>query len=492
MRILYIDIDSLRPDHLGCYGYHRDTSPAIDSIAARGVRFDNVHVSDAPCLPSRTALLTGRFGIHTGVVNHGGLAADPHLEGAGRGFRSLLGRTSLFAAFREAGYRTVSVSPFAERHSAWHWTAGLNELHNTGEGGMEVAGTVARVALDWLDRNAASDNWFLHVNLWDPHTPYRTPIAEAHPFDRDPLPDWLTEEVRARHWEGCGPHSAREVRGFLASPHEQERYPLQPGEMASMADVRRMFDGYDMGVRHADDHVAMLLAALERAGVADDTAILVSADHGENLGELNIYGDHQTADAITTHVPMIVAWPRVTDRFAGSSDPGLHYQFDVAATLVELAGGRVPSGWDARSFEPALRVGATEGREYLVVSQGAWSCQRAVRWGDWVCIRSYHDGYHGFPETMLFDVVRDPHEQHDLAPERPDLVQEAASRLEEWHGEVMRTATHPVDPFWTVLAEGGPLHTRGQLPAYLDRLRATGRAGWAELLASRYPAHARA
>ena len=85
MRVLYIDIDTLRPDHLGCYGYHRDTSPNIDRIAAQGVRFDNCYASDAPCLPSRTALISGRFGIHTGVVGHGQTAADPLIEGPGRG-----------------------------------------------------------------------------------------------------------------------------------------------------------------------------------------------------------------------------------------------------------------------------------------------------------------------------------------------------------------------------------------------------------------------
>ena len=77
MRILYIDIDSLRPDHLGCYGYHRNTSPNIDRIAAEGVRYENCYVTDAPCLPSRTALWSGRFGIHNGVINHGGVASEP-------------------------------------------------------------------------------------------------------------------------------------------------------------------------------------------------------------------------------------------------------------------------------------------------------------------------------------------------------------------------------------------------------------------------------
>ena len=75
MRLLYVDIDTLRADHLGCAGYHRDTTPNIDQLAADGVLFENVYASDVPCLPSRTALISGMFGIRNGVVNHGGLAA---------------------------------------------------------------------------------------------------------------------------------------------------------------------------------------------------------------------------------------------------------------------------------------------------------------------------------------------------------------------------------------------------------------------------------
>ena len=80
MKILYFDIDSLRADHLGCYGYHRQTSPNIDELSKSSSIFDNVYASDVPCLPSRTALLTGRFGIHNGVVNHGGTDAEPARE----------------------------------------------------------------------------------------------------------------------------------------------------------------------------------------------------------------------------------------------------------------------------------------------------------------------------------------------------------------------------------------------------------------------------
>src|SRR5688500_7628519 len=95
MRVLYLDIDSLRSDHLGCYGYHRATSPNIDRLAADGIRFDRCHASDTPCLPSRPAFISGRFGVHTGVVSHGGLTADPSPEGRERGFQSTLGTSSL-------------------------------------------------------------------------------------------------------------------------------------------------------------------------------------------------------------------------------------------------------------------------------------------------------------------------------------------------------------------------------------------------------------
>lgn len=485
MRILYLDIDSLRPDHLGCYGYHRNTSPIIDALAARGVRFTNFHVTDAPCLPSRSALFSGRCGFHTGVINHGGVAAQPFIEGPDRAFRDLFGTTGWMAALRRAGLKTVTISPFGERHSAWHWYAGFNEIYNTGKCGLESAEEVSPVALDWIGRNAQNDNWFLHVNLWDPHTPYRAPESFGNPFENEPLPSWLTEEVRQQHWNGCGPHSAQEIGGYDGKANT--KYPRQPAQANSMDGVRAMFDGYDCGVRYADEHVGRMLDALEAAGVLHETVIVISSDHGENLGEFNIYGDHQTADYITTRVPLIVVWPGITESQAGRVDEALHYHYDFAATMLELCGVSVPDNWDGVPFTQAFHNGSEAGRDYLVVSQGAWSCQRSVRWDDYLCIRSYHDGHHAFPDVMLFNVKDDPHEQHDLAPAQPGLVNQAMQMLDEWHGNMMRTATHPHDPMALVMSEGGPLHTRGELAKYLVRLRETGREQWANVLAQKHP-----
>jgi arylsulfatase A-like enzyme len=491
MRIIWFDIDSLRPDHLGCYGYHRPTSPNIDRIAREGVRFENVFASDVPCLPSRTALVSGQFGIHTGVAGHGGTAADLLPEGHDRGFESLLGRTNWIRILREAGLFTATITPFAERHSAWHWYAGFNEVHNTGRMGMERADQVAPVAQEWLTRNGRRPNWLLHVNLWDPHTPYRTPHEFGEPFASYPLPAWLTEEVRSRHWTECGPNSAQEVNGYVAdSSVYGGDFPRQPTAIDSMGAARQMFDGYDTGVLYADYYIGRILEHLDQVGVEEHTVVVITADHGESLGELNVYGDHQTADLTTCRVPLIVRWPGITGAQAGRVDRALHYQFDFAASMVEMLGGYPPEHWDAVSFADAFRRGDEAGRPHLVLSQGAWTCQRAVRLAvrsrNYLCIRTWHDGFRPFPPVMLFDVDRDTHEQNNIAGDRPEIVQQALALLEEWQGMMMQSSPHAADPLWSVLREGGPYHTRGRLEEYLERLRSTGRARWADLLQARH------
>lgn len=484
MRVIYIDIDTLRADHLGCYGYHRNTSPNIDKLAKQGVLFRNVYASDTPCLPSRTALLTGRFGIHNGVVNHGGTDADPVIDGAGREFWSKLQIDSFPTRLKRAGLKTVSVSSFAQRHSAFHWYAGFDEAYNVGKYGIETADEVYTIASDWLNRNGAKDNWFLHVHMWDPHTPYRAAPSYGEPFADDPLPEWLSEEVRAQHWKGCGPHSAREVSGFAPKPEMLTHFPRQPQEAPDMKAVRAMFDGYDAGVLVADEYVGKIVALLAQLGIEDDTAIMLSSDHGETLGELNIYGDHQTADQCTSHIPLILKWPGLK---AGSEHHAFHYQIDVTASLLELLGQDVPKGWDGASFAQGLKAGKDEGRDHLIVSQGAWTCQRGVRFENWIVISTMHDGYHLFDDVMLFDVVADPHEQVNLAKDKPDIVARGLALLSGWHETMMPGAARGRDPLANVVAEGGPYHVRGQLPAYLVRLRATGRSGKADLLEMKYP-----
>lgn len=102
-------------------------------------------------------------------------------------------------------------------------------------------------------------------------------------------------------------------------------------------------------------------------------------------------------------------------------------------------------------------------------------------------MRTYHDGYHLFPKEMLFNIKEDPHELNNIAEERKDLCIQGAYYLQNWHDDMMNSSEYEVDPLWTVMREGGPLHAKGHLKVYCKRLEETGR-GWAvEELKKRHP-----
>ncbi|CAN5475985.1 sulfatase [soil metagenome] len=500
MRILYIDIDSLRPDHLGCYGYHRATSPAIDAIAREALLCRQAYTCDAPCLPSRSAFYSGRFGIQTGVVGHGGSAAQPKIQGPERDFRDSFDVQGLARQLQRLGYHTAMISPFGQRHAAWHFYAGFNEIHNTGGGGMESAEVVQPVVDKWMTDHAAEDNWYLHVNYWDPHTPYRVPANVDNLFADEPLPKWVDDdELIKRHNAMTGPHTSLDIAMY--DDAELPGYPRQVGKITDKASMRRHFDAYDMGIRYVDDQIAKIVTTLKAQGVYEDTAIIISADHGENQGELGIYAEHGTADRGTCHIPLIIKFP---GGMRGIADEGLHYNLDLAPTLMDLLGGEKQPIWDGQSFAATVTSGDDAGRDELIISQCAHVCQRSVRWEKWLYMRTYHDGFNLFPQEMLYDLEVDPHEQHDLAEQRPDLCREGLWRLSRWHDAQMqkmaRTGNDVVDPLWTVIREGGPFHARlsdGQLPGhpvggrkgfekFLKRLESTGRGDGAAILRAKY------
>lgn len=495
MRILYLDLDALTPSHLSCYGYARTTSPTIDAIAEQGVRCTNVYCSDAPCLPSRTAFYQGRFGIQTGVVGHGGTAADPKRQGPGRGFSSTYEEDSMPRQLQRAGFHTAMISPFGQRHAAHQFYAGFNEIHNTGQNGMESAEQVTPVIDKWLNDHAAEDNWYLHINFWDIHTPYRAPLDYGNKFEDDPIPDWFTDEVIARHIKKTGPHSPLDLGMYR--DNDVENYPRLPLRITDRDSLKQWLDGYDTAIRYVDDQIKTIVDKLKADGVYDDTAIIISADHGENQGELGIYGEHGTADQGTCNIPMIVKWPGGE---TGHVDTALHYHLDWAPTLMHLLGleDNIPDIWDGKPYPATVRDGTHGGRPDLIISQCSHVCQRSVRFENWLYIRTYHDGFHLFPRDMLFDLSTDPHEQRNRADDYPEVLREATWRLLQWHDaqmfKVARYVGDVTDPMWTVIAEGGPLHARAasspnqpdSLQPYLERLEATGRADGAAALREKY------
>jgi choline-sulfatase len=141
------------------------------------------------------------------------------------------------------------------------------------------------------------------------------------------------------------------------------------------------------------------------------------------------------------------------------------------------------------SLRPQLEGGADQqGREHLVLTQGAWTCQRGVRFGRHLYLKTTHDGFHAdWPDEMLFDVVSDPHEQADLAPSEGTILGQGREILTEWTGVQLDRALDPKrDPLEIVVDEGGPFHVRGRLPEYIRRLEDTGRSRWVEPLLVRH------
>ncbi len=491
MRVLFLDLDTLRPDHLGCYGYHRNTSPNIDRIASEGVAFENYYCPDAPCLPSRAALVTGMMGIHNGAIGHGGTAADIRLEGPGRQFRSTCSTNSLWNIFRKAGMQTCTISPFAERHSSYWFLAGFNEMHNhIGKCGNESAEEVTPTVMEWLENNGENDNWLLHINYWDPHTPYRAPEDFGNPFENDPLPAWMNEETLARHCQLAGPHTARD--NGMYHGNDDPKFPRGANDLKNMNELKRCIDGYDCGIRYMDGHIGQILDKLETLGVLEDTAIIVTSDHGENFGELGIYSEHGTADNITCRIPMIVRWPGAKK---GIKDSGFHYNLDLLPTVCDLLDVEKCEIWDGQSYAETLLDGTDTGREELVLSQCAHVCQRSVRWDKYLYMRTYNDGMHPHYDTeMLFDLEKDPHEQNNLAKVEPGITALGASKLLNWHQQMMDSQPFGFteDPMMKVLTEGGPQHCNpnnvaGKAAGYIQRLKDTGRGEWIDEIYKRHP-----
>lgn len=511
MKVLLIDIDTLRPDHLGCYGYNRNTSPNIDEIAKDGVCLTDYYCSDAPCLPSRAALFTGRFGIHTGVVGHGGTAADMRSDGAARDFMDRCGFSNLPAVLRNFGMYTASISTFPERHSAWWFNAGFHEMHNVGKKGDEIAQEVTPKALDWLNRNNDCKDWFLHVHYWDPHTEYRTPEQIGNPFEDvgSNAAKWIDEEILEQHKKMTGFHCANELMGL--TDEVPERFKLrQLGKITSLDDVKKNVDGYDCGVYNADLGVGEIISKLKEMGIYEETAIIVTSDHGESLGELGRYSEHGCADYPVTRIPLIIKWPGAET--GGKLVEGLHYNVDLLPTLIKLLArsekmqipyedymkqlygekyaeifmGLLLTGSDGESFDEDIMTGNGNGREYLVVSCATHAVQRSVRFDDYMYIRTYHDGFCQFPEDMLFNIKEDPYETNNLAEKMPMKVHEGAFLMEKWLSKQMETNAKNGfgDPIWTVIGEGGPYHVKGKLESYMERLKKTGRGEQVEAILS--------
>ena len=481
MRVLYIDIDSLRPDHMGCYGYARPTTPRLDAVAAEGVRFTRYFCADSPCVPSRAALFTARPGIRSGIVAHENTASgcDFRFAGDARGGGDA---PSLAARLAAGGYHTASISTFPDRHRAGWFTLGFREIQIPSlKGGNEDAPEVNTTAVPWLKDNAAKDNWFLHLNYWDPHTLYTEPPQYADDMAKYPAPVWPDAATIARQQGDVGTRCATMMWGDNA--HDgfgKSRTPhTMPDNINSRADFEKLINGYDGAIRYLDDQLAQIFDELKGQGLWEETAIIISADHGEAFGEMGQYIEHGSVSTSVHNVPLIVRWPGLTDAVAGTVRDDHLLNIDFAPTIVEALALTPGPGWPGQSFLSAIKNKTPEHQEPLVWSHGLHTRQRAVYDGDWLFVRTYEPGCNTYAPRMLFDLKNDPHEQFDVASRHPDRVAAMQKILQQWIDGHLKATGKP-DPMQ--LAQSDPPKPPAIVNNVLSRLAKTNRPADADRL----------
>ncbi len=473
MKVLLIDIDTLNPDHLGCHGYGRSTSPAIDALADEGILFERAYASESPCGPARAALFSGRHGIANGVVTHSGRGMqirDALPFEAGEHVRAH--QPMLAELLNWSGRNPVTFSTFAERHRMWWFTAGWAEVHNRlpGRCGQERADEVNAVVLPWLERHLDSD-WFLHVHYWDPHRNYRCPPEYLDLVRDGPRPAWPDEQTIQRHHREChGPFSPWGL-------YPWGRSDLMPKVMEGRADFDQYIDGYDASIRYCDDHLGALFQFLRDAGIWDEVLVILTSDHGEQLGGGGIYGDHTSTHDQAHRVPLIV---RVGPDYGGPPiplEPGSRCDafvlgLDLAPTIAQAMGLDVPGGWHGQSLLPWLADPSLSGRDHLVLTHGLYTAQRAVTDGTWKLVRTYHPGLFGLPPLQLVHLPSDPHEIGEVSAEYPEQVARLDALLKSYVSRHL-DGTGLEDPLQWIIEDGPYKHVGRE--EWNVRLAAAGR-----------------
>lgn len=418
-RVILITCDTLRADHLGCYGYERPTSPCLDQLARESVLFENAWSAAPLTGPSLSALLAGLPPDQIGV------------DARANGKRIPASVRTLAEVARDAGLATAAVvsSSVLVRPPPELGDVGLaqgfqfydDELdaseHNRLVRERDAVHTTD-AALRWLAGQAASDaRFFLWVHYQDPHGPYRAPEVDQRLFAREHAGE---RELPA----GRDPSGAGQIPDYQLL--EDLR---QPGAYV---------DRYDAEIHHFDAELGRLLDGLRGRGLLDDTLLVVTADHGESLGEHDWWFCHgETLQRELVRVPLLVRPPHAgrapgNPVATGRRETELVSYLDLWPTVLEALelppvenGGLSLLARDRPATRVALQqLGSTAfGREWYAVTDGRW---RLV--------------VPGLASAQLFDERLDPLEQHDLAASEPARVRALRERRE--HSLADRPAEH--------------------------------------------------
>lgn len=365
--VLFIAVDDLRPQ-LGCYGHPGVHSPNIDALAASGTRFANAYCNVPVCGASRASLLTGMRPTRTRFVDY-----DARIEQEAPDAKTIPGH------FREHGYYAVAIGKILHfpddrsgDYSEPNWrpdydAAGdqggwrnylrpenraISARHDNGAGPpFEAAdvpdtayydGQTAQRAVEKIAELSQRDQpFFLGVGFLKPHLPFTAPQRYWDQYDpaQFELPPTY---FRAEGTPEAIYHNSGELRFGYAGVPEQD--PL-PEDYA-----RRLIHGYHACVSYTDAQIGRVLNALDEAGVADNTVVVLWGDHGWNLGDHTIWCKHSVFST-SLRTPLIIRQP---GKPAGQVSPALTEFVDLFPTLCEAAGLPRPARLDGRSLVPLL------------------------------------------------------------------------------------------------------------------------------------------
>lgn len=389
--IVIVSIDTLRADHLGLYGYERNTSPRLDAIAKNAITFDRARAPRGLTWPSLVSMFTSLYPKSSNVRRNGDLLADdvPTLA-------SLLEA----ASYTTAAFLGNACGVFT-RNFAPSFCGTDEEVHHQ--------------ALEWIDQHDGSP-FLLWVHYKAPHEEYLPPKE----FDRFTKRDYVG--------------TATGKRNYLDRVMLDKKRP-------EAEDIEQVIGLYDGEVLYSDALFGQVWDRLEGRGWLDDTIVVFTSDHGEELLQHNNYYYHACSiyDAVL-HIPLVMHLP-------GSSHGGrrisqLVENIDLAPTLLDLVGVAQPAGFEGESMRALLNGDAEAAAsfdraigEYFRLDQGWVGSMRTDRWHyiynpDRITpICRPESDYFKVREEELYDHEKDPLESLDVAIERSELVAELRAEL---------------------------------------------------------------
>lgn len=359
MNLLLVTMDQFRGDCLSAAGHPLVRTPALDRLAAQGVRFDRHYSQAAPCAPGRACLYTGTYQMTNRVVGNG-TPLDDRFDNVARVARRAGYEPTVFGYADQGIDPRVAAGPDDDRLSTYQgfppgFTVGLDlpddqpawrrwlvalgyDAPGSGEEALEtepdrpaehgVSAFVTDRVVDWLGRRDGP--WFAHVSYWRPHPPYRA--AGQWSTRYDPADVALPSPPSGRPVPFCGRLAAD---------------PAPGGD-----DLRRLRAQYYGMISDVDDQLGRLVAALTDLGMWDDTWVVVTSDHGEQLGDQGTIGKGGPFES-SYHVPCIIRDPRRTAA-RGRVVDCFTENVDILPTICEAIGVEVPAQCDGLPLTPFL------------------------------------------------------------------------------------------------------------------------------------------